>query len=280
MTGLKAFLSTTSAKVAVALALVLGTTLVAQAADYVGTTEPEPSASPTESVAAATESATPEPSASPTEEPAATFKTNGGGAKNIVIAVNQTDGRFVVRGRLALNQTATPNLAPVNLAFARAITCTGCTTFAIAGQIVLYKRDVQTAIPQNGAVAVNAGCNGCFTGAWAVQYVIPVEDTNIVPREVDALARELNAEMRAVETAVARKEIGVSEAIARLDSILTRFQELGQYVKRSAEIETAADSPSPQPTLPAEEPSPSAEASDVPAPTEAPAATETPTTTP
>jgi hypothetical protein len=274
----------TPARLILALVLVLVTSvLVVRASDFVGgpveaTDSPAPSTELAEATATPTDTptATPTDVPSPTEEPAPTFKLNGGGGKNIVIAKNHQDGQFLVRGRLDLNQVNARRLAPVNFAYAMGYNCNGCTTLAIAGQIVLYKPDPAVAAPQNAAVAVNAACNGCVTGAWAIQYFIPVEDVNTVPPDVDAFVRALDAELRGIEHDAKQGNVTLQQAIERLDSVLARFRAKGDELRdRQVQIETNADTPSPYPSEPPEpSESPSDSASDTPAATEAP--TETP----
>jgi hypothetical protein len=263
-------LTRTGARAVVALVLVLLTSVfVVRATELVGQSA-EPTPTPTAAAAEVTPSptpadtptATPSPAASP--EPVPTFKLDGGGAKNIVLAKNQTDGRFLVRGRLDLNRVAAAKVAPVNIAYALGLNCTNCNTIAIAGQITLYKRGIPNVVaPQNAAVAVNGGCTGCFTGAWAIQFLIPIDDMNEVPRGVDEAVRELDAELRGIERDAASGSITVLEALNRLelraDSLLDRFRALGQDVRRQLDTETNADTPSPYPTPPPEESAPPGE---------------------
>jgi hypothetical protein len=271
-------LTRTPARVILALVLVLVTSvLVVRATDFTGgPVEATDSPAPTTELAEATPTPTPTPTEapSPTEEPTPSFKLNGGGAKNIVIAKNQQDGRFLVRGRLDLNQTGATRVAPVNFAYAMGLNCTGCNTLAVAGQIVLYKRGASLAAPQNAAVAVNAACNGCVTGAWAIQYFIPVDNVNEVPREADEFVRALDAELRGIERDARQGTITLVQALDRLNSILERFQAKGDELRdRQVDIESNTDTPTPYPSPP---PEPSESPSDAPADT--PAMTEEPAT--
>jgi hypothetical protein len=271
-------LTRTPARVILALVLVLVTSvLVVRATDFVGgpveaTDSPTPTTELAEATATPTETPTETPS--PTEEPAPTFKLNGGGAKNIVIAKNQQNGRFLVRGRLDLNQVGATRVAPVNFAYAMGLDCTGCKTLAVAGQIILYKRGASLAAPQNAAVAVNAGCNGCVTGAWAIQYFIPVDNVNEVPREADEFVRALDAELRGIERDARQGNITLEQALTKLDSVLDRFRGKGNELRdRQVDMEANADTPTPYPSEP---PEPSESPTDAPSDTPAAEATETP----
>ena len=269
MSTLASFLTRTAGKVLVALVLVIvGSAFVVRASELIGTTEAEPTPSPTAEVAAE-----PTPTPFPTESAeaaAATFKLNGGGAKNIVLVKNRTDGNLLVRGRLDLNRTGGERLAPVNIAYAMSLGCTDCSTLALAAQITLYRRSEPSVVaPQNAAVAVNAGTRNAVSGAWAAQYLIPVDNMNEVPRDVDAMVRALDAEFRSIETAASRGEISVEDAIARLRGILARFEQYGDNLKVQSAVERQADTPSPYPSPPPEEsPTPTDATPEQPVPSE------------
>lgn len=272
-------LTRTSARAIVALVLILVTSvLVVRATDLVGgpvepTESPTPTAELAEATATPTETPTATPSPTATPEPAATFKLNGGGAKNIVIAFNQFNARFVVRGRIDLNQTGAQRVAPVNFAYAKAMVCTGCNTLAIAAQITLYKPGASLAVPQNSAVAVNAGCDNCFTGAWAIQYFLPLDDVTHVPADVDEAVRKLDAAMRGIERDATQGTITLDEAFTRLDAVLADFRGIGGKLDKQTDVETAPDTPTPFPSPP---PEPTESPADTPTETAAPTDTATP----
>jgi hypothetical protein len=274
---MRSFLTRTPARAIVALVLVLVTSvLVVRATDFVGgPVEPTESPTPTAEVAEATASPTETPTAtpSPTEAAAAaaTFKLNGGGAKNIVVAKNHEDGRFLVRGRLDLNQVGAPKVAPVNLAYAMGYNCTGCNTLAVAAQITLYKRGASLVAPQNAAVAVNAACSGCYTRAWAIQWVIPVDNMNQVPRDVDDFVRGLDRELRDIEHKASAGEITLDDAVAGINALLDQFRGKAAYLNEQSDLERNVDTPSPYPSPPPDSSeSPAATPAETAAPTEVP----------
>jgi hypothetical protein len=272
------FLTRTPARVVLALVLVIvASVVVVRATDFVGGPV-DATESPTAAVAEATatptatptETATPTPSPTETPAPAATFKLNGGGAKNIVVAKNHEDGRFLVRGRLDLNQVGAPKVAPVNLAYAMGYNCTGCNTLAVAAQITLYKRGASLVAPQNAAVAVNAACSGCYTRAWAIQWVIPVDNMNEVPRDVDAFVRGLDAQLRDIEHKASAGEITLDDAVAGINALLDQFRGKAAYLNEQSDVERNVDTPSPYPSPPPEpSESPAATPAETAAPTEA-----------
>jgi hypothetical protein len=259
--GLKALLARTPARVFIAVVILATAALVARATELVGPSEP--AASPTAEAtagaaspsASASPSGSPSPGASPGEATEANWNLEGGGGRNIVRVVNQSDARFILRGSIDLNRTPGPNVGPVNFAYSRA-SCADCRTLAVALQINLYERGAPKVTPQNAAVAVNVGCTGCATAAYAAQYVIPVDELQAVPRDVDALAREMDAELRGLAVAANQGSITPDDAMARLDALLERFRDLARYLKRTADIATEQDSPDASPSVPADETSP------------------------
>lgn len=261
---LKTLLARTPTRVLVAVVVLATAALVARATELGGPAEPATSPSPTQqATAAASSPPSPSPSgsqgasASPGELTEASWKLEGGGGRNVVRVVNQSDARFILRGSIDLNRIPGPNVGPVNFAYAQA-SCADCRTLAVALQINLYERGAPKVTPQNAAVAVNVRCSGCATGAYAAQYVIPVDELNAVPRDVDALAREMDAELRELGAAANQGSITPDDAMARLDALVERFRQLAQYLKKTTDMATEQDSPDASPSLPAEDASPSA----------------------
>ncbi len=161
------------------------------------------------------------------------------GGHNQVIAHNHADGQMLMRGRVDLQHLPGPSAAPVN--YAEAIgACVGCQTLAVALQIDLISLDATTVAPTNTAVALNYGCSGCFTSARALQYVVQVEDPNHVPQRASDLVRAMNAELRAVEHS---PNMTVSEAQARIDSVVAEFSDLAAYLREQRQEAQGTDSP-------------------------------------
>ena len=142
-----------------------------------------------------------------------------GGPSNIVIAVNQTDGRLAIRSNVQLMREPGMNAAPQNFAFARA-SCTDCETIAVAVQLNFASSDARYIAPQNVAVASNAECTGCKTIALAVQVFLTVDDPNAMPDGVRDVMQDLDAELRTVSN---DPNITSSEAEARIVCVIARF---------------------------------------------------------
>lgn len=184
-------------------------------------------------------------SASPDASPAVTSEqpASGGGARNIVQYQNRQDGRLGVRGNVQLNRAPGPNVQPVNAAISIGM-CSDCQTFTVALQINLISRSTSIASPQNTAVAANVGCVRCVTVARAVQYTISVDDPTQVPTDVQALVRDMDAELRSIST---DRGLSARDANTRITAVIARFNTLAQYLRDEADEETAQDTPTPSP---------------------------------
>ena len=223
---------------------------------------------------AASSASAPAPTGTPSaaEAEAVTLSENAGGAggNNLVMISNFRDDSLRIRGSVQLNRINAPNVAPQNLAQALAF-CTNCETLSVAMQINLIKRGTHRVVPGNAAVAVNVGCFGCTTGAIALQYTLSVDDPMETPPEVRALARAMDAELRAISQSAQSFE----EAFARVESVVGRFKGLAESLRQNRDIEaspttvdaTATSEPSPTITT---SPEPSASTSPGAAPAASP----------
>jgi putative peptide zinc metalloprotease protein len=155
-----------------------------------------------------------------------------GGPSNIVIAVNQTDGRLVIRGNVQTTREPGMIAAPQNFAFARA-SCTGCQTIAVALQLNFASTDARYVAPQNVAVASNDLCTGCTTIALAYQIFFTVEDPTATPEGVRDAMRDLDAELRAVSN---DPNMTAPEAQARIDLIIERFAGFAAEIDRKRSV--------------------------------------------
>lgn len=215
------------------------------------------------------------PESEASDEPVVKEGGGGGGAKNVVHVRNRSDGRLRVRGRIQLNRIPGPNVEPVNLALAYG-SCTGCQTYAVALQIDLISRTADRVAPQNAAVAVNYECTDCKTVATAIQYVISVDDPTEVPHDVRELIRDMEMELRVLSK---DKSISVTEAEARINLVVGRFQRLAEGLRQERDEKTETTSPNAEPPASASpvtaplEPAGTVEATLTPTPTVTPEAT-------
>lgn len=163
--------------------------------------------------------------------------SGGGGGKNIVIAMNHTNGRLSVRARLQVNREPGPNVQPVNLALATS-SCVDCQTLVIALQLNVAGTHASLVAPRNAAVATNAGCLRCRTVARAVQYLFTVPNPLAgTPPVVDPIFRSVERTLRDIET---DRSITVEEAEARLDAAVAVFSAEAMTYANSRD---AADAP-------------------------------------
>lgn len=142
-----------------------------------------------------------------------------GGPSNIVMAVNNTDGRLAIRSNVQLVREPGMTAAPQNFAYAKA-SCTDCQTIAVALQLSFASTDARYVSPQNVAVASNEACTRCTTIALAYQVFLMVDDPTATPDGVRDVMRDLDAELRDVST---DPNISVAEAETRIVSVIQRF---------------------------------------------------------
>ena len=147
--------------------------------------------------------------------PAAAF----GGPGNIVMAVNQTDGRLAIRGNVQLVREPGMIAAPQNVALARA-SCTNCQTIAVALQLNFANDQAPYIAPQNVAIATNTECTSCATLALAYQVFLTVEDPTVMPEGVAEALRDFDAELRDIST---DPTITFEEAETRILSVIDSF---------------------------------------------------------
>ncbi len=148
------------------------------------------------------------------------------GPSNMVIAVNQTDGRLAIRSNVQLTQEPGMVAAPQNFAYAKA-SCTNCQTIAVALQLNFASTRARYISPQNVAVASNYECTSCTTIALAYQVFFTVDDPTTVPDGVRDVLRDLDAELLAVST---DPNMTAAEAETRIVSVIQRFWAFGTEI--------------------------------------------------
>lgn len=139
---------------------------------------------------------------------------DGGGAKNVVLALNYSDDFEVARSGLLVSSVGADNIGSENLASATS-SCVGCRTVAAAMQVVLITSNASVIAPTNAAVAFNGGCDSCETFAFAYQYVI----TTGGPVYLTAAGQLEVQRIRAEVAAVAASDLALPDLAARLDAL-------------------------------------------------------------
>jgi hypothetical protein len=180
-----------------------------------------------------------------TTTPPPTPDFEGSGGKNVVIVINQTDGRLASRAGILFGRASGPSVVPENIASATS-SCVDCRTVAVAIQAVVVISDPNVASPRNAAAAVNAGCLRCETFAYAWQYVVSTGGpVRMTPEGLGTIA-----DLRAEASSLAASDLSFPELEARLDAVAARFRAVvdqevervggGQGVgERSVDVEPA-----------------------------------------
>ena len=147
------------------------------------------------------------------------------GPKNIVQAVNNTDGHLRVFSRMQLGRVPAPQAGPVNVAEA-INTCTrSCDTLAVAFQINLVSENAAVVAPQNDAVALNSGFGGCHAVALAIQYNIGAPDPPQVPPDVYRMAAAMKAELARIDSS----SMSLTQAETEIDGVLAQYPDLAAF---------------------------------------------------
>jgi putative peptide zinc metalloprotease protein len=236
-----------------------------------------------------------DPAGSPDEAAAASPSPEGGpptsqvGAvgDNIVVLVNQHDGKFESKAKDEIEFETGDAVNNRNVAAAYS-QCSACRTVAVAIQVVLAMGPSSDVSPENMALAINQDCTSCVTMAWAYQYVATTGGDVKLADGVKAQFHATGAEV----AGLIDQPMAFDELDARLDglihemwdSIAVELKKTGKpegKAKKDTDIDAnggSTASPTPSPSAPepstTAEPSqtPSTEPSTSPSPTESAAA--------
>jgi len=147
--------------------------------------------------------------------------SGGTGPRNMVRAEGQASGHLVVRGNVQINTINSPQVEPVNEAYAHG-NCDGCVTLAVALQLDLYNPSATTVSPQNEAFAINEACNGCTTVAVACQVVRPVDDPGTLPSAERDLVQQMNHELTEVQS---DPSISLDAAVSQVVAVIHQYEQ-------------------------------------------------------
>lgn len=140
---------------------------------------------------------------------------SAGGANNVVIAQNNTDGRAFARSGVMVAHNPSDDVSNANLAIANGNDCTGCRTVSVAMQVVIVESYPSQYEPQNAASAANGSCDSCQTYAFAYQYVI--QPGTMVNLSADA--QQGIAQIRQEVSDVAQSGLDYWDMKAQLDDL-------------------------------------------------------------
>ena len=153
---------------------------------------------------------------------------SGSGGKNVVLVMNETDGRLAARANLVQGIASGPTAIPENLASASA-SCTDCRTVSVAMQAVLIVSDPDVASPRNAAVAANSGCLRCETFAYAWQYVVSTGG----PVRITPEGHRTIADLEAEASELAASDLPFPQLVDALDEVAGEFRAvIDQEVER------------------------------------------------
>ncbi len=151
--------------------------------------------------------------------------TAGASDENVVVAVNRTDGRSLVRANVDYRKVTNGKVDEENRAYAAA-SCTGCKTLAAAFQLVLVIKPPSTLAPQNEAASYNVECVDCVTWASAKQIVVETGGAA-------ELTRAGRARLQAVENGLLAMEdelpaMTLEQLQAAVDGAFAEFLDIAQ----------------------------------------------------
>jgi hypothetical protein len=115
-----------------------------------------------------------------------------GGANQVVIVQNTTDGAALVNARTMVVPVAGDTVTSANIATAVNAGCTGCHSTAVAVQILIVTGNPSWFTPGNVAAASNGGCESCGAFAFARQHWIQTNG----PAHLDGATQQRVAELR------------------------------------------------------------------------------------
>jgi hypothetical protein len=115
-----------------------------------------------------------------------------GGANQVVITQNTTDGETLVHAGTQVVPVAGDTVTSANIATAVNAGCVGCHSTAVAVQILIVHGSPSYFAPGNVAGAANGGCDSCGAFAFARQHWIQVAGTT----QLSGAARTQVAELR------------------------------------------------------------------------------------
>jgi putative peptide zinc metalloprotease protein len=225
---------------------------------------------PTDTAASSSNAA--EPTSAPTQP--------GAAGDNIVVVVNQHDGKREAKSKDEIEFVGGDVVSNRNVAAAYS-QCTGCRSVAVAVQVVLATGSASNVTPQNMALAINQECTACTTMAWAYQYVAT---TGGDVRLADGVNDAFHATGKQI-AALIEQPLGFDELDSRIDALiddmwsgisfeLKRHGKPEGKTKKDADIDVEpAGTPTPEASTTAPEPTPTSSEE----PTESPSPEPSPT---
>jgi hypothetical protein len=159
-----------------------------------------------------------------------------GGANQVVVAENTTDGAWVVRAGTQVVPTAGDAVTSSNIAAAANAGCDGCHSTAVAVQILIVHGSPSYFTPHNVAGAANGGCDACGAYAFARQHWIQVPGTTQVSGAARIEVTVLRQQIADAAASLLPSDVATDPCVTTKDC-LTRNQQLdAKLLELSAQL--------------------------------------------
>jgi hypothetical protein len=140
-----------------------------------------------------------------------------GGANQVVIAQNTTDGDTLVHAATQVVPVAGDTVTSANIATAVNAGCVGCHSTAVAVQILIVHGSPSYFAPGNVAGAANGGCDSCGAYAFARQHWIQVEGTTQLSGEARMQVNELRQEIADAAASILPSDLATDSCMITKD---------------------------------------------------------------
>jgi hypothetical protein len=159
-----------------------------------------------------------------------------GGANQVVIVQNTTDGATLVNARTQVVPVSSDTVTSANIATAVNAGCTGCHSTAVAVQILIVKGSPSTFTPGNVAGAANGGCESCGAFAFARQHWIQVDNTTSLSGDARARIAEIRDEIATAAASILPSDRTADPCAVTLDCLTRDDQLNAQLMALSNEL--------------------------------------------
>jgi hypothetical protein len=159
-----------------------------------------------------------------------------GGANQVVIVQNTTDGATLVNARTQVVPVSSDTVTSANIATAVNAGCTGCHSTAVAVQILIVKGSPSTFTPGNVAGAANGGCESCGAFAFARQHWIQVDNTTSLSGDARARIAEIRDEIATAAASILPSDRTTDPCAVTLDCLTRDDQLNAQLMALSNEL--------------------------------------------
>ena len=140
---------------------------------------------------------------------------SSGGANNVVIVQNTTDGATAARALTQVVPVASDTVTSANIATAANAGCIGCHSSAVAVQVLIVSGSPSTFTPANVAAASNGGCDSCGAYAYARQHWIQVSGPAVLDGATRLRIAQLRQEISDVTASILPSDAATDPTLSR-----------------------------------------------------------------